>query len=119
MEHNCLDFEPDIMDEYGTAMRCPVCKEIYYVCGDPALPPYDGPMCNVFIEWSPDISYALQVRNAKRLFKEMKRLSNDDLLQLARSNQRWHIDKLSLPEGEKLMETGNEYQLNIILEIVE
>lgn len=118
MDHNCLDFEPDTMDEYGVESRCPICGEIY-ACWDPALPPYDGPMCNVFIEWSSESSLVLQVRNAKRLFKDMKKHSNDDLLRMARANHRWHVGELTLPEGKGLVVTGKEQQLDIIYEIVE
>jgi len=73
------------------------------------------------IEWTKSIPLAIQVKGLKAAFAIVESQSNQELLEIARNNERWQFDTLYLDESKKteIMKLAEKHRLKIVIELDE
>ena len=92
------------------------------IVGQPTMPD-DFPVkrYKVYIEWSKDIPFVVQVKEFKRAFLKSNDQSNQELLNIARNNEKWQFDILYLDENKKteIVKLAEEHGLKVVFELDE
>lgn len=72
----------------------------------------------ISIQWSKSKSLIEQIKNLKVAFPIVKIKSNQELLEIAKTQDQWHFDTVYLDSLKKdeLIHMGKDKQLNIIIE---
>lgn len=75
----------------------------------------------LIIEWEKNIPLVVQVKGLKEAFAIVKKQSNQELLEIARSNERWQFDTLYLDESKKteIVKIAEKHRLKILIELDE
>lgn len=75
----------------------------------------------LFVEWTENIPLVVQVKGLKKAFTIVEELTNQELLEIARSNERWQFDTLYLDESKKteIVKLAEKHRLKILMELDE
>lgn len=109
MEHKCDENKLITIKEEGTLTiyKCPVCgKEI---CEIGTIPVYNGePLskCQIYIEWTDNMSLVSQIHILKKLVPNINNVSNNELLRSAKNGNRMKVGEMYLSEGRELVKKG-------------
>lgn len=70
------------------------------------------------IQWSKNTPIVAQVKKLKIAFPVVNVKSNQELLKIAKNQERWHFDTVYLDSVKKneILQCGKEKQLNIVIE---
>lgn len=75
----------------------------------------------LIVEWVKNIPLVVQVKCLKKAFSIVSLESNQELLEIARNNDRWQFDTLYLDESKKveIMKLAEKHRLKIVFELDE
>lgn len=73
----------------------------------------------VYIEWLKDIPVVVQIKELKKLFLKGNSQSNQELLDIAKKNEKWQFDIMYLEEGQKteIVNLAEEHGLKVFFEL--
>ena len=110
MEHKCNQKKFILIKEQGTLTiyQCPICGKEFYELG--TIPVHNGvPLsrCQVYIEWTDNMSLVSQIHILKKLVPNINKISNSELLKLAKKGKRMKVGEMYLSEGCELVKKGS------------
>lgn len=75
----------------------------------------------LIIEWTKSIPLVVQVKRLKKAFAIVNLKSSQELLEIARNNEKWTFDTLYLDESQKadIMKLAENHELKIVFELDE
>lgn len=107
MEHKCDESNLIIIKEEGmlTSYKCPICGKEFSEIGTIAISNAKNLLrCQIYMEWSKNISLTLQIHTLKKLIPSVKTMDNSILLEAAKKNECIKVAELYLSEGYELLE---------------
>lgn len=118
---NCCEDDDNwhLLEDKGCFQQyqCKVCGEKFSVHGDfPIILNTPPQRCNLYVEWSKESSLVSQINTLKKLIPHVKKLSNTELLNIAKSYDKWFIDEMYLSEAQKLVTLAKEQNLILVTE---
>lgn len=111
MEHKCDEKNLIIIKEQGTLTiyKCPICGKEFYELG--TIPVHNGaPLsrCQIYIEWTENVSLVSQIHTLKKLVPNINKISNSELLKFAKNGKRMKVGEMYVSEGCALVKKGSE-----------
>ncbi|MBM6977594.1 hypothetical protein [Intestinimonas butyriciproducens] len=116
MEHICNREDMVLINQEGNLMtyQCTKCGKIVHELGSIAVPFAKLEMCRVYVKWHHTGSLSKQICGLKSLIPSIT-MSNQDLLNMARTDECLEIGEMSISEGKALQSKAKHYNLDLIV----
>lgn len=95
--------------------QCPECGRMVHELESVAVPFAKLEMCRVYVKWQRICPFSKQICGLKSLMPSIT-MSNQDLLNMARSDEYLGIGEMSLSEGKKMQSKAKQYHLELIIQ---
>ncbi len=116
MEHSCNREQMILINRKGNLVtyQCPICGNTIHELQSIAVPFIKLKKCKVYVKWHHTCSVSKQICGLKSLIPGIT-MSNQDLLNMARSDEYLEIGEMSISEGEALQNKAKQYNLELVV----